>query len=145
MSQHTSGPVDAFLKALNAHDAAKVGEQLSENVTYWEANLPAPITGRKAVESHFRENWKGFPDAAVQVTNRIASGDWVVDEVTWSGTHKGPISAPGQTIPATGKRVQGLAVGIAKVEKGKISRMNIYYDNMAYLAQLGLLPGAGRK
>jgi len=139
VSQHTLGPVDAFVKALNAHDPKKLGEQLAENVTYWEANLPAPITGRKAVEDHFRENWKPFPDAAIKVVNRVASGDFVVDEVSWSGTHKGPLKTPKQTIPPTGKRVEGLAVGVAKVEKGKISRMSIYYDNLAYMAQLGLM------
>lgn len=139
MSQHTLSPVDAFVKALNAHDAKTLGEQLAENVTYWEANLPAPITGRRAVEDHFRENWKPFPDASIKVVNRVASGDFVVDEVTWSGTHKGPLKTPQQTIPPTGKRVEGLAVGVAKVEKGKISRLSIYYDNMAYMAQLGLM------
>ena len=148
MSQHTGSPsalADAFVNALNAHDASELGQLLAENVTYWEANLPSPITGRMAVENHFRENWKSFPDAKIQVVNRVASGDWVVDEVTWSGTNKGPIVAPGQTIPATGKRAQGPAVGVAKVEMGKISQMKIYYDNMSYLAQLGLMPGAGQE
>lgn len=142
MSQHT-GIADAFLKALNAHDVAKLGEHLADNVTYWEANMPAPITGRKAVEDHFRENWKAFPDANVQLVNRMASEEWVVDEVAWSGTHKGPINAPGQTIPATGKRAQGPAVAVARTEKGKITRLSIYYDNLAFMMQLGLAPSPG--
>ena len=144
MAQHT-GVADAFVKALNAHDVAKLGDTLAEDVAYWEANLPSPIMGRRAVENHFRENWKSFPDATIRVTNRIVGEDSVVDEVMWSATHKGPINAPGMTIPATGKKVQGLAVGVAKVEKGKIARLNIYYDNMAYLAQLGVMPGGGQK
>ena len=141
-TESVSALADAFQKAVNAHDARKVGELLTEDVTYWEANLPAPIHGRKAVEEHFRENWKPFPDATIRSVNRIVSGDWVADESEWTGTHKGPIQAPGQPpIPATGKRVSGKAVAIARAEKGKVKQLSIYYDNMAFMAQLGLMPG----
>ena len=152
MSSHTGSTMsatavaDAFNKALNAHDAAKIGELLAEDVSYWEANLPAPIKGRKAVEDHFRENWKPFPDASIRSINRIVSGEWVADESAWSATHKGPIQAPGQPpIPPTNKRVQANAVAIAHVLGGKVKSLNIYYDNMAVMAQLGLMPGSGPK
>lgn len=132
---------EAFTAALNAHDATKLGEQLAENVTYWEANLPAPLEGREAVEAHFQENWKAFPDATVRVVNRIAGGDWVVDEMLWSGTNEGSIEMPGQPpIPATGKRAEGPGVAVAKAEKGKIASLKVYYDNLAFLMQLGLAP-----
>lgn len=42
MSAHTGGAsvlADAFQKAINAHDVAKIGELCAENVTYWEANF----------------------------------------------------------------------------------------------------------
>jgi len=151
MSSHTGSPMsasavaDAFLNALNAHDANRIGELLAEDVAYWEANLPAPIKGRKAVEDHFRENWKPFPDASIRFTNRIASGDWVADESEWSGTHKGPLqTGPGQPpIPPTNKRAHGKAVSVAHVQGGKVKSLNIYYDNMAFMAQLGLMPGSG--
>jgi ketosteroid isomerase-like protein len=131
------------MAAINAHDERKIAELCAEDVTYWEANLPTPIRGRQAVEAHFRENWKTFPDASIRSLNRIVSGDWVADESEWSGTHKGPIQAPGQPpIPATNRRASGKAVAIAHVQGGKVKTMNIYYDNMAFMAQLGLMPGS---
>ena len=36
----------------------------------------------------------------------IASGSTVVQELTWQGTHTGPLLGPGGTLPATGKRIQ---------------------------------------
>lgn len=145
MTSHTgktSTVVDAFLNAVNAHDVNRLGDTLSDDVLYWEANLTAPINGREAVKNHFRENWKSFPDSHITVVRRIESGDWIADETEWSGTHKGPIGVPGQSpILPTGKRVQGKAVGIGQVHEGKIRRLNIYYDNMGYMAQLGLIPG----
>lgn len=146
MSSHTNTPTalaDAFLKATNAHDVNGIGENLADDVVYWEAALPAPITGRKAVQDHFRENWKGFPDSHLKLVRRIESGDWVADELDWTATHKGPINAGGQTIPATGKRAQGPCVAVVGTDRGKITRVNIYYDNLSFLTQLGLAPAGG--
>lgn len=148
MSSHTGTPgalADAFEKAVNAHDVAAIGEHLADDVVYWEAALPAPITGRKAVMNHYQENWKSFSDANLHLVRRIESGDWIADELTWSATHTGPINAGGQTIPATGKRAQGPCVAVAGTEKGKIKRLSVYYDNMAFMAQLGLMPQGGQK
>gem|GEM_PF-1011753 len=154
MSQHTgsvSAVADAYMKASNAHDVTKLGDQISENVVYWEPVLPSPITGRKAVEEHLRESWKSFPDANLKLVNRIVSGDWVAEEVVWSATHKGPIKAAGQTIPPTGKQANGRAIAVLKVEHGKITRLNWYYDNLPMLsgrvirpANSALHPAAGR-
>jgi len=145
MTSHTenvSALADAFQHALNAHDAARVGELMADDVTYWEANLPAPIHGRRAVEDHFRENWKPFPDATIRSVNRIVSGDWVADESEWTATHLGPLETPGQPpIPATNKRISGKAVAVARAEHGKVKQLSIYYDNMTFMAQLGLMPG----
>lgn len=142
----TRALADAFNRAQNAHDAAKIGQQLAEDVVYWEANLQQPIKGRKAVEEHFRENWKAFPDASIKVANRILSGDWVAEEGDWTATNKGPLNVPGQPpLPATGKRVGGKYVAVAKAEKGKVASLNIYYDNLAFLSQLGLMSPPGSR
>ena len=147
MSSHTGNIValaEDFFKAMNSHDPAKIAAFFAEDSTFWEASLPAPIKGKKAVEEHFRENWKAFPDSTVKLLNRITSGEWIADEVEWSGTHKGPIQAPGQPpIPPTGKHILGKAVAYVQTSKGKVKQMNIYYDNMAVMAQLGLMPGTG--
>lgn len=135
---------EAFYKAMNDHDATKMGEQLAENVMYWEATLPGPINGRKAVEEHFRANWGSFPDASVRLVNRIVSGDHVVDEMEWTGTHKGPIEVPGQpAIPATGKSAKSAGVAVVRTKEGKITDLKVYFDQLSVLSQLGLAPAPG--
>ena len=134
---------DAFMKATNAHDVHGIGESLAEDVVYWEASLPAPLTGRTAVQNHFRENWKAFPDANLKLVRRIESGDSLADELSWTATNKGPINTGGQMIPPTGKRAEGPCVAVVSVDHGKIKRLNIYYDNLAFLTQLGLVPPGG--
>ena len=135
---------DKFLEALNAHDVAKISANLAEDVTYWEANLPQSIKGRKAVENHYRENWKSFPDASIKFLTSVEGGDRIASEGVWTATHKGPINVPGQPpIPPTGKRVEGKFASVARVERGKIKELNIYYDNLQMLAQLGLMSPPG--
>ncbi len=137
---------DAFLKALNSHDVAGMGKLLAEDVTYWEANLPQPIKGRKAVENHYRENWKVFPDASIKFTTSVEQGNRIAGEGVWTATNKGPILMPGQPpIPATGKRAESNFASVARVEKGKVTELNIYYDNLGVLAQLGLMTPPGSK
>lgn len=149
MTEHTetaSSIANMVQRAMNEHNAAKISEHMAENVTFWEANMPAPINGRKAVEEHFRENWKTFPDATIRSVNRVIGGDHVVDEVEWTGTNKGPMEMPGAPpIPPTGKRARGKAVSVVKLEGDKIKTMNIYYDTLGFLAQLGIMepPGSG--
>ena len=137
---------DGFLKALNAHNVAKIGENLAEDVTYWEANLNQPIKGRRAVENHFRGNFASFPDASIKFTSTVEGGDRIASEGVWAATNKGPLTIPGQPpIPATGKRAEGKFASVARVEKGKIKELNLYYDNLQFLAQLGLMSPPGSK
>ena len=40
-----------------------------------------------------------MPDVKGSVTNAVASGNTVVLEVTWEGTHTGPLAGPKGAIP----------------------------------------------
>ena len=57
------------------------------------------------------------------------------------GTHTGPLVLPdGTELPPTGKRVEVKGMELVRVRDGKIVVDNLYYDNLAVAAQLGLLP-----
>lgn len=141
--QTLSDIADEFNAAFNAHDVEKLGSFFTDDVNYWEANLPEAIHGREAVKAHMRQNWETFPDATIKVINRVVSGDWVADEVEWTGTNKGPIKLPDQTIPATGKQAKSWAVALVESSEGKVANMRIYYDNISFMAQLGLMEQPG--
>lgn len=46
----------------------------------------------------------------------------------------------GTELPATGKQVEVWGMELVRVREGKIGVDNLYYDNLAVAAQLGLLP-----
>ena len=57
------------------------------------------------------------------------------------GTHTGPLVLPdGTELPPTGKRVEVKGMELVRVRDGKVVVDNLYYDNLAVAAQLGLLP-----
>jgi hypothetical protein len=134
---------DGYLAALEAQDAKKAGEYLTEDVTYWEANLPEPIHGREAVEAHLKQGWESFTDTHLKVVNRVESGEWGSDEGEWTGTNTGPLPMPDQTIPATGKQGKLWWVAIGKRSGDKLSELRVYYDNVTLFAQLGLMEPPG--
>ncbi|MFQ5908771.1 MAG: ester cyclase [Thermoplasmata archaeon] len=135
---------DGFIAALLAQDAKKAGEFLSEDVDYWEANLPEPLKGREAVEAHLNQNWGTFTDTSIKVINRVTSGDWQADEMEWTGKNTGELQiSPDQTVPATGKQATAWVMAVGKKSGDKISDMRVYYDNLAVLAQLGLMEQPG--
>jgi predicted ester cyclase len=55
---------------------------------------------------------------------------------TYSGTNTGPMG----DIPATGKSIESPFLGIFRIESGKVAELWVEWDNLAFLAQLGLYP-----
>ena len=88
------------------------------------------------------KGWRtAFPDVKGTVKNALLSGDTVVLELTWSGTHDGSLEGPGGIIPATGRHQNTDAAFIAKFSDGLIVHVRHYFDMMTLLAQIGAIPG----
>ena len=86
--------------------------------------------------------WRGwataFPDAQGDISNTIHSGDTVVVEVTWRGTHTGPLQTPRGAISPTGKRMEVRACQVHTITNGKIQTTRHYFDMASLLQQLGV-------
>lgn len=126
------------IEAFNRGDLSGLIDFLDEHVEWVDRGLPAPLHGPAEVRA-FMESFKtAFPDATMSVRDAIECGDSVVLEVTWTGTHLGPL--PMGSIPATGKRVEVDACDVVKLRDGKIVHARIYSENLQLHAQLGLMP-----
>jgi predicted ester cyclase len=58
-------------------------------------------------------------------------------EVTWKGTHTGPLESAEGTIPASGKRQETPAAYFFTFEGDKIQESRRYFDSMTLLKQIG--------
>lgn len=83
---------------------------------------------------------QAFPDLHWEFRELIEGPDTVVVEAVFLATNTGPMIGPtGTTLPATGKRVELPICDIWKVSNGRIVENRIYYDQITFLTQLGLL------
>ena len=90
------------------------------------------------------EAWKrGIPDSRGQVLRSLTGGDTVALELTWTGTHSGPLEGAGPPIPATGRRIEVPATIWVTFRNGKAQSILHHIDVMAMLMQLGVLPTPG--
>jgi steroid delta-isomerase-like uncharacterized protein len=88
------------------------------------------------------EVWGGwaeaFPDSRSTIHAEHVSGDAVVLELTWNGTHTGPLRTPDGEIPPTGRKVEFRACQILEVVDDRTSTMRHYFDMATMLRQLGV-------
>jgi steroid delta-isomerase-like uncharacterized protein len=79
-----------------------------------------------------------LPDSKATFHDALVSGNTVVLEVTWKGTHKGPLQMPNGSIAATGKRIDIRACMVVETagEKAKVQRQ--YFDMATMMQQLGI-------
>jgi steroid delta-isomerase-like uncharacterized protein len=84
------------------------------------------------------QGWaKALPDSKCTFDSTLSSGTTVVFELTWRGTHTGPLETPGGTIAATGKTIEIRAVTIVEVEGEKAKLQRHYFDMATLLQQIG--------
>ncbi len=84
-----------------------------------------------------------MPDCRVQVLRLLTEGDAVAEEALSQATNTGPSYAPdGTEIPATGRTATFAFSALHTVQDDKIVSSHFYWDTLAILAQLGLLPDA---
>ena len=88
--------------------------------------------------------WQGWatalPDSKATINNAFVSGDTVVLELTWRGTHKGPLQTPTGQIAPTGKPIEMEACQVYQFAGGKPQSMRQYFDMATLMQQIGAKP-----
>jgi predicted ester cyclase len=62
----------------------------------------------------------------------------VVLELTWNGTHKGPLPTPQGPIAPTGKRIEIRSCFVTEIAGDKAKLQRHYFDMATMLQQLGI-------
>ena len=99
------------------------------------------VEGRDNVVEWWRQMTEAVPEAAFESVNAYEAGDTAIDEGFFSGRNTGPVRLPsGEFLPPTNKDFTIRGVDFATVRDGRIVSYRVYYDQMSFLGQLGLLP-----
>ena len=131
--------LDRYVERYNAGDLDGVMDLYAEDAVQ---NMPdGSFEGRSAIRERLAQELDGFPDVTHTVRSFVEQGDAFADEWTFAGTHTGPFPLPdGRQLPPTRKRVEIRGMEVVVLRDGKVIVNTLYYDNMAVLVQLGLLP-----
>jgi steroid delta-isomerase-like uncharacterized protein len=130
--------VQAYMAAWNQNDAAAAAAFLTEDVTYFDASVGTPLTGRDAARVQIIESFlNAVPDARWEPngTTLTAYGS-VAMEWTFSGTNTGAWS---DGTPATGKSFSFRGMSMFQVVDRHIRAQADYYDALGFYKQLGLM------
>ena len=131
--------LDRNIKLVNARD---LEGYLSNQQPDVEFALPGGITlrGRDEVGEYTKAMWRAFPDATLAFGEQILAEDAAATAVVFSGTHTGPMTTPGGSLPLTGRHVNVHSVSMLRFEDGRVASEHVYFDQLDLLSQLGLAP-----
>ena len=128
----------ASVEAYNAKDWQRVKETIAPQVVYDEIASQRHVTGANDVITAWQGWAKALPDSRAQFTRATADGDHVTLELTWRGTHTGPLQTPNGEIAPTGKQIEVEAVQVVDVKDGKATNIRHFFDMGTILQQLGV-------
>jgi steroid delta-isomerase-like uncharacterized protein len=124
---YNAGDLDGVMD-LYAHDAVQI--------------MPdGTFEGRDVIGERLAKELTAFPDLHHRVISFVEQDDAFADEWVFVGTHNGPLLLPdGTELPPTGKQIEVRGMELVELRDGKIVVDNLYYDFMAAVSQLGLVP-----
>ena len=138
MSQKLIDAAKAPIIAYSKKDWTAVRASMAPGFQYDEVPTHRKSRGvDKAVA--VMQGWAAaFPDSKATFHSAVVSGNTVVVEVTWKGTHRGPLETPSGHIAATGKPIKLRACQVVEIAGGKAKSMRQYFDMATMLQQLGV-------
>jgi steroid delta-isomerase-like uncharacterized protein len=140
--QSATGWPQQYMDAWSSHDGAKVASFMTEDVVYTDLALDERFEGPDAVREFVNDVTEslstdyGFTLGQVVVTDDSYAFEW-----TMFGTNNQADEKRG--LPSTGKRFEIPGVSIGRLRDGKIAENHDYWNLVAYLTQVGLMPAPG--
>jgi steroid delta-isomerase-like uncharacterized protein len=132
-----------FVNAFNHADWEQLASLVAPDFRYEETGTLRVVEGVDTYLTLCRQWKSAFPDAYGTIHIAIANDTFVGQEVTWEGTHSGPLAGPGGEIAPTNIRISIRGSLWYTVEDGRVRELHSHIDLMAMLQQLGVIPGPG--
>lgn len=133
--------MDRLTEAITTADPETIAELYAQDAV---AVTPdgGELHGRDDIATYWRQMTEAVPDGSYESVHSYEVGNTAIDEGIFSGRNTGPIQLPtGETLAPTQKEIRIRGVDFATVDdSGHIVDYRLYFDEMDFLGQLGLLP-----
>ena len=131
-----------IVNSYNTADWKLLKSILTPDALYNELGTQRQVKGPDQIVKTL-QGWKqAMSDSDGKVTNVFVSGPNATLEITWQGTHDGPFTGPGGTLPASGRRQTTSAAMVVKFQGDKVKEIHHYFDMMSFLQQIGAMSAA---
>jgi steroid delta-isomerase-like uncharacterized protein len=127
----------APILAYNDKNWTAVKTAITANFVYDEVATRRKTQGADQAIALWQGWAKALPDSRATIHGAIASGGTVVLELTWQGTHNGPLETPNGPIAATGKRIEIRSCVVTEIAGDKAKLQRQYFDMATLLQQIG--------
>jgi len=138
MSQSPIEVAKAWVLAYNAKDWDALTATTASDIVYDEVATQRVLHGSSDYVAAAKGWATAFPDSQATFGLTHATGDTVTLELTWRGTHLGPLQTPNGDVPATNKKIEIRACLVITVADQKVRAARQYFDMVTMLTQLGL-------
>ncbi len=129
--------MDRITAAVMAGDREALRQSYAPDVVGETPDAPR-LSGTDAVIDYLLGFTRAFPDASFESTAAHEAGNTAIDEGYFVGTHTGVLSTPAGDIEPTGRPLRLRECDVLTVANGVAVAHRFYYDQLDFLAQLGL-------
>jgi steroid delta-isomerase-like uncharacterized protein len=123
--------------AYNDKNWAAVRAAVTPDFTYDEVATQRKVQGADQAIALYQGWAAAFPDSRGTFHGAVVSGNTVVLEVTWEGTHQGALQTPDGSVPPTGRRIEIRACMVLELTGERVSLQRHYFDMATLLRQIG--------
>jgi steroid delta-isomerase-like uncharacterized protein len=122
-------------EALNRHDLAALETLYADSARIESVEFEGPKVGPAGIRWVYSQHFAGTPELTYAVDRLLPCGDDVVVQYRFGGT----LTQPGPGVPAymKDKPYSLAACAVFTVQNGKIIRERTYFDQVAFLRQMG--------
>jgi len=109
-----------------------------------DAEMTAPgaeVSGRDNVIGFIAAFQEAFPDLRLEINQLLSDGPAAAAEGIMRGTHDGVLHTPDGDVAPTGRALTLRWAAVYVTDGGTLKSEHLFFDQMDFLGQLGLLPG----
>jgi steroid delta-isomerase-like uncharacterized protein len=127
--------IDDHFKSLSNHDVKAIAAGYAGDAQVYSPNWEGAKTGSTGVTETYTRYFSSSPDLFYKVTNTLLAGDNIIVEYISGGTLSNPES--GTPDYMKGKKYTINYCAIFTIKNGKIVKETDYFDQVAFLRQVG--------
>jgi predicted ester cyclase len=137
-AERNKAVIRRFVEEVQNRKSSAAYDELNDPEFVNHSAPPGVPSDREGGKMYLWGFYGAFPDSRWTIDDMIAEGDRVATKKTMTGTHTGDLG----DIPASGNPVTIQYVDIMRLRDGRIIEHWLCMDQLAFLQQIGAVPGS---